>query len=578
MPRIALRLLLALALAGLATTAMAVTRVVTDTERAATRQEIITQLGPAHSYALLIGISDFDNAGWHNLAGVGPEIQKVGAALSAQGFTIVPESRTGRMDHAALKAAIERFFQTYGQKAEDRLVVYVATHGYSDPSRPDADGFLVASDAGAPAAGAVPNGYSVHELSAALTSIAAQHVFLFFNSCFSGAMLPEPTRANDSVLANKPVLALSKETAAWTRDLLAHNARLVLTAGNASQSVPDVDNPFASAVVDGLSGQADADGDGLVLGTEIAQFVRARVARATRLAGHANDPVFAVLPKLVPPAAPRPDAGDRIDYALQGDFIFLSPGGPRPAAEQGVSEQQALLGDKQSRLGTGQSLGCVDCPTMVAIPDAQGLALSSTEITYAQWDACYREMGCHRYLGDDNLGRGDRPAANMTWLDALEYVTWLGSKTGADDPCASYRLPNAAEWIGAALYTTAGAATWPSAVADTQPVCWGCGPGEDGVSSRRVASQPANAAGLYDMVGNLWEWVADGADPAAPACDLTAIRRSGQCPPGRVMGGSFATEARALASIAAGGTAPRTGNDRPWSSPTIGLRVACNLR
>lgn len=577
MPRIALRLLLALVLAAAATASLAVTRVVTDTERAATRQEIITQLGPAHSYALLIGIADFDNAGWHHLEGVGPEIDKVGAALSAQGFTIVPESHTGRIDHAALKAAIERFFSTYGQNAEDRLVVYIATHGYSDPSRPDADGFLVASDAGAPAAGAVPNGYSVHELSAALTSIAAQHVFLFFDSCFSGAMLPEPTRANDSMLAAKPVLALSKETAAWTRDLLAHNARLVLTAGNASQSVPDVDNPFASAVVDALNGDADADGDGLVLGTEIAQFVRARVARATRLAGHANDPVFAVLPKLVAPALPRPDAGDRVDYALQGDFIFLSPDGPRPAAEEGISEQQALLSEKQSRLMSGQSLSCVDCPTMVAIPDSPTLALSSTEITYAQWDACYREMGCHRYLSDDDLGRGDRPAANMTWPDALEYVTWLGSKTGAGDPCASYRLPTAAEWTKAALYTTAGDATWQTAVADTQPICWGCGAGEDGAAAMRVASQPANAAGLYDMVGNLWEWVADGADPATPACDLTAIRQSGQCTPGRVMGGSFATEARVLPAIATGGVAPRTGNDRPWSSPTIGLRVACEL-
>ena len=237
-----------------------------------------------------------------------------------------------------------------------------------------ADGFLIASDAGPPKQGAVANGYSVHELSAALTSIAAQHVFLFFNSCFSGAMLPEPTRANDGVLAGKPVLALSKETAAWTLDLLAHNARLVLTAGNASQSVPDVDNPFSAAVVDALNGAADADGDGLILGTEIAQFVRGRVARATRLAGHANDPVFAVLPKLVPPVDPRPDVPDpgRIDYALQGDFIFLAPGGPKASAEAGISEQQALLTDKQSRLSSGQFLACVDCPTMVKLPGDPG--------------------------------------------------------------------------------------------------------------------------------------------------------------------------------------------------------------
>ena len=44
------------------------------------------------------------------------------------------------------------------------------------------------------------------------------------------------------------------------------------------------------------------------------------------------------------------------------------------------------------------------------------------------------------------------------------------------------------------------------------------------------------------------------------------------------VGSRFATEARALSAIASGGTAPRTGNDHPWSSPTIGLRVACSLK
>jgi formylglycine-generating enzyme required for sulfatase activity len=76
------------------------------------------------------------------------------------------------------------------------------------------------------------------------------------------------------------------------------------------------------------------------------------------------------------------------------------------------------------------------------------------------------------------------------------------------------------------------------------------------------------------MVGNLWEWVEDEAD----ACDLTAIRHNGQCAPGRVMGGSYATSADALPNVGEGGIAPRTGNDRPWSSPTIGFRVACDVR
>lgn len=552
-------------------------RLVTATERQQTSDVIAQQLGPKRSYALVIGIDAFDNRGWRSLPGVEPEIQKITAALTRQNFKIVEGSSIGRLDHDALKAAIEGFFRAYGGQAENRLVVYVATHGYADPERPDGDGFLVPTDGGAPKDGVVPNGYSVRELSAALTSVAAQHIFLFFDSCFSGAMLPEPTRAIDQALGDKPELALSKETAAWTLDLLSHNARLVLTAGSASQAVPDK-APFGDAVAEALLGAADADGDGLTLGTEIAQFVRGRVARASRLLNDPNDPVFAVLPKMVAPPSLRPDLppGKTIDYGLQGDFVFLTPGGPKASAEVGVPEQQALLIDKLKRLGSGKYLACVDCPTMTELPSRKpALAMASTEVTYAQWDACFRELGCHRYLNDDGLGRGDRPVGGVTWLDALEYVTWLGTKAGPSAPCFDYRLPTKDEWTEAALYSTAGPVTWAEAVADGSPVCWGCGAGEDGVAAWRTASQPANDAGLYDMVGNLWEWVDD--DPGA--CGLTAIRQLGRCTSdGRVMGGSYATRADALPGIAEGGPAPRTGNDQPWSSPTVGFRVACDVR
>ena len=573
---------LALLLAFATSPALAVKAVALDPAHQAVYQEIGAALDPGHSYALVLGISDFDNPGWRHLEGVGPEIAKVSLALEQQGFDVVGESRVGRIDHAGLAAAIKGFLDTHGGDARNRLIVYIATHGYAAPS--SNYGYLIASDAGAPSNGVVANGYSVDELSAALTSVQSQHIFLFFDSCFSGALMPEPTRDNVPVFPGKPLYALSKETADWTRTLLAHNARLILTAGNSTQTVPDTDNPFPVAVVEGLGGAADTDGDGLILGTELSQYVRARVAHATRLAGHPNDPVFAVLPKKIGPVLPRPDAPekpapDSLEYALQGDFIFLDPDGAKTSAQNGESEQQALLREKLARLEQGQLLACVDCPIMVRLPGEDStLALSRTEITYAQWDACRRELACDRYLPDNGLGRGDRPAANLTWLDALQLVSWINSKLGPDAPCITYRIPSEAEWNSAALYSTAGLVGWREAVAGVAPICWGCGLGDDGVAAARTASQPANAAGLYDMIGNLWEWVADGADPAAPACDLTAIRHTGRCADGRVMGGSYATRADALPTIGDGGVAPRTGNDLPWSSPTIGVRLACTVK
>jgi formylglycine-generating enzyme required for sulfatase activity len=570
---------------------------VTDEERNATRLAIEQQM--SKSYALLIGISDFDSPVWPELYGVEDEIARMWALFEKNGFAIAPESQTsGRLSSENLQKKIADFIAAHDGKPDHRLIIYIATHGFADPDIPRADGYLIASDSGAPDSGEIPNAYSVTKLSNALYDVDSQHIFLFMDSCFSGAMLPKPTRAASDALKTKPAEALSKATADWTLHLLSQSARLVLTAGSASQTVPDTDNPFPTAIEDALSGQADADGDGLILGSEIAQFVRGRVARETRLSGHPNDPVFAVIPRVIPPEVTRPDAPPDVDYAQLGDFIFLTPGGAAPLAQAGIDEQQAILEQRRSRLGGNDFTECVDCPTMTRLPGLEGkMALARTEVTYAEWDACFREMGCRRYLPDDGFGRGDRPAGNMTWLDARDYVTWLNETSRVDEICAGYRLPEAREWLAAATFSTAGPTTWKSAVADSEAVCLGCGAGMDGSSARRTGSNPPNDAGLYDMVGNLWEWVADDAgtmlagdpegvdrnaaiipasDIQADTCNVDAMSVSDRCGDGVVMGGSYATGAEALPNRA-WGPLPRTGLRYPYALPTVGLRVACTL-
>lgn len=559
----------------LATSALAITPINTAQQRVQT--EIARQLATGKAHALVIGISQFDNDAWPDLDGVDTEVDEISKAFARQGFEIAEMSGTGRIDHLDLADRINDFFEKYGKDAENRLVVYIATHGYADPRDADPKGFLIASDA-EPAAGKdVKKAFSVDQLRMALTGLNAQHVYLFFNSCFSAAMLPPPTRANldDRVVKKSGIATLSDETAEWTLELLSHNARLALTAGSAGQTVPDLDNPFKRAVIDALDGAADMDGDGLILGTEIGQFVRGRVARETRVANHPNDPVFAVIPKVTPPPLERPELAPDVKYALQGDFVFLAPDGPKQLAA-GKSEQDVLLEDKQDRLLSNQFLACVDCPTMVIIPEPipetkVSFALASTEITYAQWDACFRESVCRRFIPDGGFGRGDRPVSGVTWLDALEFTTWLSTKPTDKQPCEDYRLPTKEEWTLAALYTRQGPVEWASAVSDASPVCWGCGPGQDGTAALHTASSPANAAGLYDMVGNVWEWVDDG------TCAADGITNK-QCDPGRVMGGSYATRTESLREIGEGGLAPRTGNIGAWSSPTIGFRVACEVK
>src|SRR5213075_2195621 len=143
---------IALALLALATPAYAIQKVVvkiTDTERKETQAKIEQQL--SKSYALLIGISEFDNPVWPSLGGIEKEIGDMWALFEGKGFRIAPESQTsGKLSLAKLQDKIGDFIAAHRGHADHRLVIYIATHGFADPAVFGADGYLIASDSGVP--------------------------------------------------------------------------------------------------------------------------------------------------------------------------------------------------------------------------------------------------------------------------------------------------------------------------------------------------------------------------------------------------------------------------------------------
>ena len=139
-------------------------------------------------------------------------------------------------------------------------------------------------------------------------------------------------------------------------------------------------------------------------------------------------------------------------------------------------------------------------------------ALGKYEVTFEQWDACVTGGGCAHRPADQGWGRGTRPVTNVSWDDAQEYVKWLSTRTGKH-----YRLPSEAEWEYAVRAGTTTPFSTGNCIITTQANYdgnydyAGCGAktGVYLVKTQPVGSYPANRWGLYDMHGNVWEWVQD---------------------------------------------------------------------
>ena len=104
----------------------------------------------------------------------------------------------------------------------------------------------------------------------------------------------------------------------------------------------------------------------------------------------------------------------------------------------------------------------------------------------------------------EGWGRGLRPVRNVSWYDAMAYTEWLWEQTGD-----RYRLPTEAEWEYAARAGSTTAYSWGDSIGRNRANCDGCASLWDGERTALVGTFKANGWGLYDMHGNVWEWVQD---------------------------------------------------------------------
>jgi formylglycine-generating enzyme required for sulfatase activity len=227
----------------------------------------------------------------------------------------------------------------------------------------------------------------------------------------------------------------------------------------------------------------------------------------------------------------------------------------RPYVRTPEAERTLKAGDAFKECATDK-----DCPEMIVIPAgdfmmgspekepgrspaegpqhkvtiAKPFAVSKFDVTFADWDACVAVGGCPQ-VSDSGMGRGTKPVINITWDEAQLYVAWVSRMTGKP-----YRLLTEAEWEYAARAGTTTAYAWGDEIGKGNANCNECGSQWDNRETSPVGSFKPNAFGLYDMTGNVWQWVQDcvQADYGGAPSDGSA-RTVGDCSGRGARGGSW---------------------------------------
>jgi formylglycine-generating enzyme required for sulfatase activity len=195
----------------------------------------------------------------------------------------------------------------------------------------------------------------------------------------------------------------------------------------------------------------------------------------------------------------------------------------------------------------------------------QPFAVGKFEVTFDEWAACVASDGCSsdRSPSDQGWGRGKRPVINVSWNDAKEFVAWLTRKTGK-----VYRLLSEAEWEYAARAGTTTSYFWGNDIGRGKANCDGCRTQAE-KQTEPVGLFRANAFGLHDLHGNVWELVEDcwnATYQSAPA-DGSA-RDKGDCSRHVIRGGSWYTGPKWIRS------AKRDSDPVGYKNWNVGFRVA----
>lgn len=243
-----------------------------------------------------------------------------------------------------------------------------------------------------------------------------------------------------------------------------------------------------------------------------------------------------------------------VETRRQGDLQL-------PTYEVGIYNDPPCFGKCPRHTDSEYYFDCAGCPWMKPLSETEGyigspasekgrdkdepilskmqvdeFAISSHEVTRAEWAMCEVSGGCANLTKKNRWQSPKTPIAGVTAKDAQDYIKWISRESGK-----SYRLPTHTEWE---LASRAGTTT-PFFVGETiepSQAAYDYSASYNGSRKAEYRGEPSpvgayipNDWGLYDLHGNVWEWV----------CGQVS---DGDCVRFELRGGSYKTSPKALRS------------------------------
>ena len=460
-------------------------RVDSSTGEKLSPKQTVNGLYPDGSYALLIGVYLYDH--WGPLINVKTDIENIRKILEEKhGFNVeVSMNPTGE----ELRKKLEEFIAMSAKKPNARFLLYFGGHGILKDIPTGQMGYIIPSDA--PSSDNNIDGFKLKALSLERIKIMSKeieskHVLFIFDSCYSGSILFKPSTGSKGEYENAP-LEIQK--------LTTYQVRQFITSGDAHETVSG-SSLFANQLIIALNGNADIVEDHYITGTELGMFLQKEVFYESQTDKKVQYPQYGKI------------EDDRFN---QGEFIFLAPEKnstptPTPVIEGEGQRMEPTPLSASFPTPTHSPTFEFQNQSMVKIPageftmgsdfgddDERPVRRVFVDTFYIEeHEVTVKEYKNAGFSPTDESAGENAPIVLVSWDEAQRYCERVGK-----------RLPTEAEWEKAARGGL-----------DGMSYSWGNEKDRYKANDRSndirpVKSFPTNGYRLYDMAGNVSEWVQD---------------------------------------------------------------------